>query len=134
MKKKILFVGILIFGVSLFAKEEVKMESVLNQICEHCIKVYDSCSGEFVEIRLSEDEYLYCREPEKVSVDTLIEKPKVALEECEEGNLKSVQITDKNQLLEIYDHARGKRMLVEIGDNGTIKCKDIKVIKEKKSK
>lgn len=77
MKKRLVFVLFFVFSMQLYSQEEIVMESLVNKICKDCIKVYDSCTGTFMEINLSEDEYLNCREPEKVKLDTLANTPTI---------------------------------------------------------
>lgn len=131
MKVKLSLLMFFLLLTSLVAAEKVVMEDVLNRVDKDAIYMYDYCTGTYMKVKLNQDEAIECRDAQKVDLETLSKSPKVAkTEDCEEGPVQIINITNRNQTLEILDHSRGKRMIVEIGDDGILKCKDIKVIKK----
>ena len=131
MKGKIILLVLFLPLLYLFAGEKVLMDQVVNRVEKNAIYIYDYCTGEYMKIELNQEEEIECRDVQQVKLEDLKGEPKVASnEECNEDNVQVINITDKNQVFEIYDRTRGKHMLVEIGDDGILRCKDIKIIKK----
>ncbi len=131
MKGKIVLLVLFLPLLYLFAGEKVLMDQVVNRVEKNAIYIYDYCTGEYMKIELNQEEEIECRDVQQVKLEDLKGEPKVASnEECNEDNVQVINITDKNQVFEIYDRSRGKHMLVEIGDDGILRCKDIKIIKK----
>jgi len=133
MKFKFIFLVIFLPFFCFSAGEKVVMEEVMNRVDKNAIYIYDYCTGEYMKIALDQEKQIECIDAQEVKLEDLKGNPKIASdEECKEGDTQIVNITDKNQILEIYDHSRGKHMYVEIGDDGVLKCNDIKIIKKNK--
>ena len=131
MKGKIVLLVLFLPLLYLFAGEKVLMDQVVNRVEKNAIYIYDYCTGEYMKIELNQEEEIECRDVQQVKLEDLKGEPKVASnEECNEDNVQVINITDKNQVFEIYDRSRGKHMLVEIGDDGILRCKDIKIKKK----
>jgi len=128
------FVYLLVFlTLVLFAGEKVTMEEVVNHVDKDALYIYDYCTGSYIKVKLSKEEGLECRGAQEVKIVDLKDNPKAFSEkECRDEDVKVINITDKNQVLEVYDYSRGKHMYVEIGNDGVLKCKDIKIIKKKR--
>lgn len=127
------FLLIFFLLTTLVAVEEVELEEVVNRVDKDAIYIYDYCTGEYMKVKLKKDEAIECRDAKEVDISLLSNKPKVlSKEECEQDAIQVVNITDKKQVLKIFDYSRGKEMVVEISENGTLKCKDIKIIKKNK--
>ena len=128
------FIYILVFlTLVLFAGEKVTMAEVVNHVDKDALYIYDYCTGSYMKIKLNEGEDLECRGAQEVKIEDLQGNPKaLTQEECNDEDIKVVNITDKKQVLEVYDYSRGKHMYVEIGDDGILKCKDIKIINKKR--